>query len=120
MIDRIIKVFLFYNNLGGWQIEQEWEKEQKDKLQKLRSKIEGKEVKDKYDNTDGERDFPQSCGICNKIWTNESDPVVTNCNHYFCQKCAIEEYHKSPGCAICSKITQGIFNAAIKVVTDCK
>lgn len=34
------------------------------------------------------------------------------CKHYFCEKCALENYKKSTRCFICNTQTSGMFNPA--------
>jgi RING finger protein 113A len=36
------------------------------------------------------------------------------CNHYFCEKCALKRYAKTPKCAACQTPTGGLFNAVPK------
>ena len=38
--------------------------------------------------------------------------VMTKCEHYFCERCAIEHFQKSRRCFACSEQTGGIFNKA--------
>ncbi|KAF2141880.1 uncharacterized protein K452DRAFT_287850 [Aplosporella prunicola CBS 121167] len=53
--------------------------------------------------------IPFACVICKKPYTQ---PIVTNCGHYFCEKCALQRFRKSPSCAICGAGTGGRFNEA--------
>jgi RING finger protein 113A len=57
--------------------------------------------------------LPFACLICRKEFKN---PVVTRCNHYFCESCAIKNYKKSPKCFACGSPTQGVFNTAKKML----
>lgn len=60
-------------------------------------------------------DVPFVCIICREAYKN---PIVTQCRHYFCEKCALERYNKrgEPGCAACGAATNGVFqNAADKL-----
>ncbi|KAG6451593.1 E3 ubiquitin-protein ligase RNF113A [Manduca sexta] len=54
-------------------------------------------------------ELPFRCFICRKSFT---DPVVTKCKHYFCEKCALAQYKKSTRCYICNAQTSGMFNPA--------
>ncbi|CAH0404262.1 unnamed protein product [Chilo suppressalis] len=54
-------------------------------------------------------ELPFRCFICRSSFT---DPVVTKCKHYFCEKCALENYKKSTRCFICNSQTSGVFNPA--------
>ena len=60
-----------------------------------------------------EEEVPFACIICRKGFT---DPVVTKCGHYFCMKCAVERFVKSPKCYACGAPTSGIFNKAEKII----
>ncbi|CAG9794250.1 unnamed protein product [Diatraea saccharalis] len=54
-------------------------------------------------------ELPFRCFICRNSFT---DPIVTKCKHYFCEKCALENYKKSTRCFICNTQTGGVFNPA--------
>lgn len=41
---------------------------------------------------------------------------MTKCQHYFCEKCALERYRKSTRCFVCSAQTSGVFNPAKKLI----
>ncbi|XP_047038109.1 E3 ubiquitin-protein ligase RNF113A isoform X2 [Helicoverpa zea] len=56
-----------------------------------------------------DEELPFRCFICRNSFT---DPVVTKCKHYFCEKCALENYKKSSRCFICNAQTSGMFNPA--------
>jgi len=43
-------------------------------------------------------------------------PVITNCNHYYCEQCALNQYRKTPACAICGENTHGQFHTADKLI----
>lgn len=53
--------------------------------------------------------LPFKCFICREGFT---EPVVTKCKHYFCEKCALNNYKKSTRCFICNTQTGGVFNPA--------
>ncbi|RKP39424.1 hypothetical protein BJ085DRAFT_6433, partial [Dimargaris cristalligena] len=94
---------------SGWQLEKEWEESQKNKRNK--SDGEAFEINSDADNSDSDEDdgLPFACLICRKEFTK---PVVTKCGHYFCSKCAITRFKKSPKCYVCNAPTGGIFNTA--------
>lgn len=121
---------------SGWQMEREWEDKQAAKRQRLQKAEEsalasmnaasGVDVRsgrtdEAAENDDGEEnyeiqedsEFPFACHICREGFT---DPVVTLCGHYFCQKCAIDSNKKNSKCVICDKQTFGIFNKARKLI----
>jgi len=78
----------------------------------------GLEKKREDTDSDSEvEDIPFACLICRKPYT---DPVVTKCNHYFCQACAIKRYAKNPKCMACGAPTNGIFNKADKIIARAK
>ena len=120
---------------SGWQMEREWEDKQAAKRQRLQKAEEnalasmnasvGVDVRSgKNDEKEGDEDeenfeieeepeFPFACHLCREGF---KDPVVTLCNHYFCQQCAIAHHKKSAKCVICDKQTFGIFNKARKLI----
>ena len=81
--------------LAGWQL---------DKL----DPVEAKQIMEEE-----EEDIPFACIICRKEFT---DPVVTKCGHYFCMKCAVDRFKKSPKCYACGAATSGMFNKAEKIL----
>ncbi|KAI7893284.1 uncharacterized protein EV154DRAFT_502292 [Mucor mucedo] len=93
----------------GWQLEKEWEDAQKN-----HTKF-GSSDPNKYAISDNDSDdeLPFACLICREEFKN---PVVTRCEHYFCEACAIKNYKKSPKCYACGKPTQGVFNTAKKML----
>lgn len=60
-----------------------------------------------------EENIPFACLICREPFT---DPVVTLCGHYFCAKCAIARFSKTPKCFACGAKTNGLFNSATKII----
>ena len=63
----------------------------------------------KYEISSDEDDLPFKCYLCKDSFKT---PVVTKCKHYFCEKCALENYRKSQRCAACGAQTHGVFNPA--------
>lgn len=117
----------------GWQLEKEWEAEQRKKQAKhtrrlRRAERSGSENPDSADaansgsdglssDSDGSSDdedasCPSACMLCGTAWNKASRPVVTQCTHYFCEKCALLHYAKSSKCAKCGEPTNGVFNTA--------
>ena len=106
---------------AGWQIEREWEEEQK--------KIETKRKEDAERRARGETvaaesgagggsgkvGLPFACYICRQKF---SQPVVTVCGHYFCERCALQRYVKTSRCAVCGKETQGSFSIARELLKE--
>ncbi|KAL3923074.1 MAG: hypothetical protein SGPRY_004339 [Prymnesium sp.] len=69
--------------------------------------------------------LPFACLICREPWHAKSRPVVTKCDHYFCEACALQMCYrndpftslpqhasKTRRCFVCSEQTHGIFNSA--------
>jgi len=90
----------------GWQLERE-----------MASGTYGQndEDDDKYKiSSDEDDNLPFKCYICKQTFT---EPVVTNCKHYFCEKCALDHYKKSQRCKACGQQTNGVFKPA-KEISD--
>ncbi|XP_050673723.1 E3 ubiquitin-protein ligase RNF113A [Leptidea sinapis] len=64
-----------------------------------------------------DEELPFKCFICRNSFV---DPVVTRCKHYFCEKCALENYKKSTRCFICNAQTSGVFNPANEIAEKMK
>lgn len=88
----------------GWKLDRDWEISQKSG-----GKVKKQEDADDDDEWKELKDIPFACVICKKDYKS---PIVTKCAHYFCESCAISRYRKNPGCAICGKRTDGVFNVA--------
>ncbi|KYQ88820.1 RING zinc finger-containing protein [Tieghemostelium lacteum] len=86
----------------GWQIDREYEDEQKKRKQAGASEVPSdiKQVQDELDS------LPHACFLCKLEYT---DPVMTACKHFFCQECALEQNKKTNKCALCQKPTNGAF-----------
>jgi len=98
----------------GWELEKEWEDEQKLKRERISQPgghIETHESDSEY-LIEKDEEFPFACLICKKPFVK---PVQTKCKHYFCQSCAVNRYMIDPRCAICKDNTNGIFNVAHKL-----
>lgn len=113
----------------GWQLDREWEIQKVAggavKAGLIRSHIKTlANANDplRSDSTREEREeeriikeVPFKCVICKGDYKN---PIVTKCQHYFCEKCAINRYSgrsgkkRNPSCAICGGRTDGVFNPA--------
>lgn len=97
----------------GWQLELEERAKQNSKGYECDSDDDDK----KYEINSDEEDLPFKCLICRKSFEN---PVMTKCNHYFCEKCALERYKKSTRCFVCNQQTSGVFNPARKLMERLK
>lgn len=45
-----------------------------------------------------------------------NDILIHSCGHYFCEKCALEQYRKTPKCYVCGLNTNGCFNKATEII----
>ncbi|KAM9031460.1 E3 ubiquitin-protein ligase RNF113A-like [Sarcophilus harrisii] len=59
--------------------------------------------------------LPFRCFICRQPFRS---PVVTQCQHYFCQACALRHFRTSPRCYVCERHTHGVFNPARGLVAQ--
>ncbi|SAL97609.1 hypothetical protein [Absidia glauca] len=91
---------------SGWELDKEWEQAQKNK---------NNTVKDQYaiSDEDSDEEVPFACLICRNEFSN---PVVTKCQHYFCEACAINNYKTSSKCFACGAATSGVFNTAKNIL----
>ena len=108
---------------AGWQIDNEWKKQQK-LLEEIKKGNLNPNNNDDInyeihssdeDNIDNK--LPFACFICKNKFKN---PVKTQCNHYFCSKCAFKRYRKKKTCACCGMDTDGIFIRADKLINKIK
>ena len=73
---------------------------------------------DKYKISDSDDDdLPFKCFICKNSFAS---PIVTKCKHYFCEKCALDQYKKSQRCFACGQQTGGVFNPAKDIIEKMK
>jgi RING finger protein 113A len=96
----------------GWQLELE-ERAKNSRTHECDSDDDDK----KYEIHSDEDDLPFKCLICRKSFVN---PIMTKCNHYFCEKCALERFKKTTRCFVCSAQTSGVFNPARKLMERLK
>ncbi|KAL1530897.1 hypothetical protein AB1Y20_001788 [Prymnesium parvum] len=101
---------------SGWQLEQQWEEEEKKKRHEA-ALIASGEMEDPSKKPAVTDTLPFACLICREPWHAKSRPVVTKCEHYFCEACALQHAAKTRRCFVCSEQTHGIFNAA-KVIQE--
>jgi len=96
------------DTMSGWQIEQQWEEQQKQKREQQERELQ--DFVDRQQSGGGGADgkasaaaaaasdadgIPFACHICRSHFT---DPVVTTCQHYFCEKVRlVESYFASRG-----------------------
>ncbi|KAJ3225777.1 hypothetical protein HK099_006277 [Clydaea vesicula] len=92
---------------SGWEIDLEWDREQRKLAKELEEKkfleeTEGKEFEEEIE----EDGIPLDCPICNREF---KDPVTTKCGHNFCESCALKHNQKNKNCFLCNEPTKGIF-----------
>ena len=94
----------------GWELDKDWEIGTKGKRQGAGAKNAPLNEDAGSDDDDAALEgIPFACIICKKAYTN---PIITKCGHYFCEKCALQRYRKNPSCAACGAGTGGVFNGA--------
>ena len=99
----------------GWQLDRDWEIGTKGKKQAgttiASANRSSNDAADEFDEAEEKmlEKIPFACVICKESYTN---PIVTTCQHYFCENCALQRYKKTPSCAICGSGTGGVFNGA--------
>jgi RING finger protein 113A len=111
------------DTISGWQLERQWEEEQKlkkEKQEQIMNDFATGLVSREDDaagsgsvtlETDG---LPYACHICREHF---KDPVVTNCLHYFCESCIMNHVRTvSEACPICNKDTGSVFNFPTKLI----
>jgi RING finger protein 113A len=109
---------------SGWQLERDWEEAERAKrheaaLEELEGPSGGNAGSGagsalflpKKSGVDDDR-LPFACLICREPWHAKSRPVVTRCEHYFCEACALQHSVKTRRCFVCAENTAGIFNSA--------
>jgi RING finger protein 113A len=104
----------------GWALDKEWESVTKGSKKAMKGTIVASasnrngenaakdEAEDEKEAKELEK-IPFKCVICKDDY---KDPIVTRCNHYFCERCAIGRYKKNANCAQCGNGTNGVFNVA--------
>ena len=98
---------------SGWQLEKQWDEEQREKAHTaaLEAFEEGSGGGSSTARS-AEDTLPFACLICREPWHAKSAPVVTKCEHYFCEACALKHAAKTKRCFVCSENTGGIFNTS--------
>ncbi|KAH0905185.1 hypothetical protein HID58_044688 [Brassica napus] len=56
--------------------------------------------------------LPLACPFCELPFL---DPVVTTCDHYFCNLCARKHHKKDPTCFVCKNPTLGVFKPSVEI-----
>lgn len=114
---------------SGWEMEREYEEKKKRAEEKKSLEVErfmsemngGLGVKKEEDGFEEDNDqdnvddgIPFACHLCRGSF---KDPIVTTCNHYFCESCMSKRVREvGMGCPICQKDTHGVLNFPQKLV----
>ena len=110
----------------GWQLERQWDEEQKAKAhalalaafeesEKAGSGAAGGSAGGSGNSSLKDDGLPFACLICREPWHAQSHPVVTKCEHYFCERCALQHASRTKRCHVCAENTGGIFNKATAI-----
>ncbi|RKP07146.1 hypothetical protein THASP1DRAFT_31044 [Thamnocephalis sphaerospora] len=91
---------------SGWQLDREWDEQQ--------GRLQAGDANEFVVHSDSDsEELPFACLICRQEFEK---PVVTKCGHYFCQKCALKRYAKTPKCHACGAPTGGVFKTATRLL----
>eukprot|EP01016_Furgasonia_blochmanni_P040311 TRINITY_DN5128_c0_g1_i2.p1 TRINITY_DN5128_c0_g1~~TRINITY_DN5128_c0_g1_i2.p1 ORF type:complete len:392 (+),score=84.20 TRINITY_DN5128_c0_g1_i2:176-1351(+) len=101
---------------SGWQLEDEWEKDQKKRAQRALQGL-PESSDDEVEDDVPQIEVPKTCPICEKKFKH---PIQTRCEHFFCESCALNHYSKNKTCFTCKKPLNGIFNDATKSLLKLK
>ena len=101
---------------SGWQLEKEWEKDQKHQVETSSSSGAGKSTARGVEQEGGPEEYPFACLKCKRKWSNVRKPVITKCKHFFCEECLTEWFKKTTQCPYCKQPTGGVFNTPKRLV----
>lgn len=105
------------NYKSGWQVEKDWQTRQKERREAI-MRGEDPDVEKEETKVDKDDDgLPFACHICREEFKK---PVVTLCEHYFCEQCALKRMEKDTTCAICKTPLRGILNVGRKIIAKRK
>jgi RING finger protein 113A len=90
---------------SGWQLDREWEATKKMAEETSSTGLVISNGEDRREDDE----LPFACFLCREEFSN---PIMTKCKHYFCEKCFLLHYKKSSKCPICGVQTMGIFSPA--------
>jgi RING finger protein 113A len=110
------------DTISGWQLEQQWEEQQKLKKEKQDREMHNFALGNREGNGKSDDDavivddgLPFACHLCREHF---KEPVVTNCLHYFCESCIMNHVRTvSEACPICGKDTGSVFNLPSKLIS---
>lgn len=95
---------------AGWKIDKEWEIKNSGNATTEKEQVEEAKIKEK----EAEK-IPTECPICNKPYKS---PVVTSCNHFFCESCFLHEFRTTGSCFVCQTKTSGTVKPAGKLLRE--
>lgn len=108
------------DTLTGWQLEQQYEEQQKKKKEEQEKEMNAFATGSKEEDGGAQSSIlpndgiPFACHLCRSYF---KDPCVTNCMHYFCEKCIMDHVRNNSGaCPICQKDTYSVFNQPTKLL----
>lgn len=105
----------------GWQLDRDWEEKMK-KERELTGRGGAEEEEEEKEET--EEELPFACLMCRTQWKDFGpslgDPVVTRCQHHFCEHCALKQNAISKKCFVCDQPTLGMFNTAHEILKKYK
>lgn len=102
---------------AGWQLDRDWAAKEKERRQRI---LRGEDPDAGSEEENAEKDddgLPFACHICRSQFKR---PVVTLCEHYFCEDCVVTRMQKDPTCAVCKKQLRGTLNPAVKLAAKIK
>lgn len=104
---------------AGWQLDRDWAAREKLKREKiLRGENPHEEpLANMKSNGLDDAGLPFACFLCREQF---KVPVVTLCEHYFCEDCILKKMEEGSKCPICKKQLRGTLNAAPKLVAKLK
>jgi RING finger protein 113A len=105
------------DTLTGWQLEQQWEEQRKkDLAQRELDAFAGTNTQKEEMPQLNDDGLPFACYLCREAFTQ---PVVTSCGHYFCERCIMNHVRQNDKatCPVCGKDTHGVFNQPTKLIT---
>jgi RING finger protein 113A len=105
----------------GWQIEKEYQESIKKKIKEnSNNSFFPQPVESKTDHFLKDGSLPLVCLICRRPWDENSNPVKTNCKHYFHETCALKNSKLNGRCFFCGEPTKGIYNSAVEIIRNAR
>lgn len=98
---------------AGWQLDKEWAEKEEEKRQAIARGEDPDAPREKVSTSIDDDGLPFACFICRKPF---KDPVVTLCDHHFCEVCAVNRMATDSTCAVCSKQLRGVLNTSHRLI----